>query len=107
MDDGQQEQLAWPARPGQWLSGFDRKSGTAPINDGTEMFGLKSGNGFDDLAIYDTDANRWIDENDPIFKQLQIMTINERGQQELVDLKTAGVGAIYLGSNATQVSPDQ
>lgn len=100
--DGQQEQLAQLGQGSGFLV-FDRnQDGT--INDGTEMFGLKSGNGFDDLAIYDTDANRWIDENDPIFKQLQIMTINERGQQELVDLKTAGVGAIYLGSNATQVS---
>ncbi len=100
--DGQQERIAQLGQGSGFLV-FDRnQDGT--INDGTEMFGLRSGNGFEDLAVYDTDANQWIDENDAIFHQLRVMTVNEDGSQELTDLKTVGVGAIYLGSNATQVS---
>ena len=32
------------------------------INDGKELFGTASGNGFGDLAAYDQDNNGWIDE---------------------------------------------
>lgn len=37
------------------------------INDGNELFGTKSGDGFADLGLYDLDKNGWIDENDNIF----------------------------------------
>ena len=67
------------------------------INNGLELFGAKTGDGFRELEEYDADGNGWIDENDPIFTKLRIMTINEKGEQELYGLKESDVGAIYLG----------
>ena len=67
------------------------------INDGNELFGTKSGDGFKDLAKYDKDRNGWIDEADDIFDDLRIWTKDEQGNDKLLTLKEAGVGAIYLG----------
>lgn len=66
------------------------------IDDGSELFGTKSGNGFADLARFDLDNNSWIDENDAIFNKLRIWN-RENGQNRLVSLGEAGVGALYLG----------
>lgn len=74
------------------------------INDGTELFGTKSGDGFADLMIYDEDHNGWIDENDEIFSKLRIWTKDPEGNDELYYLKEAGVGAICLRKADTQFS---
>ncbi len=80
------------------------KNGDGQINDGSELFGTTSGNGFADLAAYDSDGNGWIDEADAIFRQLKIWIKDENGNDRLLDLKEAGVGALYLGSSDTQFS---
>lgn len=80
------------------------KNGDGIINDGSELFGTKSGNGFADLSAYDRDGNGWIDEADEIFDKLKIWTMNEDGTSTLVGLGKAGVGAIYLGSADTEFS---
>jgi hypothetical protein len=68
------------------------------INDGTELFGTSSGNGFADLSIYDDDQNGWIDENDEIFSKLSIWRPETEGEEEYMSgLLSANVGAIYLG----------
>jgi len=72
------------------------------INDGSELFGTKSGDGFYDLEKYDKDQNGWIDEQDAIFEKLQIWTTNEEGEQVLCDLKDAGVGALCLHKTTTE-----
>lgn len=72
------------------------KNGDGIINDGSELFGTKSGDGFADLAQYDEDGNGWIDENDAIFEKLLIWTKDENGKDELYTLKEAGVGAMCL-----------
>ena len=74
------------------------------INDGSELFGTASGDGFSDLSKYDTDGNGWIDEADEIFDRLVIAYIKEDGTQELVKLKDRDVGAIYLQSAPTEFS---
>ena len=71
------------------------------INNGNELFGTKSGDGFSDLTIYDEDGNGWIDENDDIWNQLKIWTTDENGKDVLYTLKEAGVGAICLQRAAT------
>ena len=78
------------------------KNEDGEINDGLELFGAKTGDGFRELAEYDEDGNGWIDEKDSIFAKLRIMTINEKGEKELYGLKESDVGAIYLGSIGTQ-----
>lgn len=78
------------------------KNGDGKINDGGELFGTKSGNGFADLAAYDDDGNGWIDEDDEIFDKLVIWAKDENGKDVLYHLKDKGVGAICLSSAATE-----
>ena len=78
------------------------KDGNGKIDDGSELFGAKTGNGFYELSLYDDDGNGWIDEADEIFDKLKIMTVDEDGKQRLIDLKKGDVGAIFLGYADTQ-----
>ena len=80
------------------------KNGDGVINDGNELFGPQSGNGFADLAKYDADGNGWIDENDPIWSMLKIWCKNPDGTDTLYTLAEKGVGAICLQNAATEFS---
>ena len=71
------------------------------INNGSELFGPTTGNGFDELASHDADDNGWIDGNDEIFHRLRIMTVDSQGAQSLSTLDDRGIGAIYLGRVST------
>lgn len=77
------------------------KNGDGIINDGNELFGTKSGNGFEDLAAYDTDHNGFIDEGDEIWDKLKIWVTDENGNQQLYSLAEKGVGAICLQNAST------
>jgi hypothetical protein len=66
------------------------------INDGTELFGPESGNGFQELSQYDTDGNGWLDENDPLYEKLMVWSRDQAGNNELISLSQAGVGALFL-----------
>ncbi|NLY74280.1 MAG: hypothetical protein GX075_03150 [Firmicutes bacterium] len=68
------------------------------INNGSELFGAVTGNGFEELSRYDGDQNGWIDEADEIFDRLLIWTKDADGQDSLFALGQKGVGAIYLGN---------
>jgi hypothetical protein len=74
------------------------------INDGSELFGPRTGNGFAELAAYDEDGNGWIDEADEIFDCLRIWTRDAQGNEVLFALGEKGIGAIYLGYADTQFS---
>lgn len=78
------------------------KNGDGRINDGGELFGTKSGNGFAELAAYDDDGDGWIDEDDEIFDKLVIWAKDENGNDKLYHLKDKGVGAICLASASTE-----
>ena len=85
------------------LSGFlayDR-NGDGVINDGSELFGARSGDGFGELSEFDQDGNRWIDENDDIYRNLRIWMVNSDGDPQLFALGEVGVGAIYLNHHDT------
>lgn len=97
--DGKPENISF-VNEGSGLLALDLNE-DGRINDGGELFGPSTGNGFNELAQYDLDGNHWIDENDPIFDRLRIWTRNEAGEEHLLALGVAGVGAIYLGSEAT------
>lgn len=77
------------------------KDADGKINDGTELFGPATGNGFAELAAYDSDGNSWIDENDAIYSKLQVWTKDVNGKDQLQSLKEANVGAIYLDNIST------
>lgn len=79
-------------------------NGDGRINDGSELFGPKSGDGFSDLSHYDGDGNGWIDENDAVFNRLRIWSKDENGKDVLFALGEKGIGAICLGNAATPFS---
>ncbi len=72
--------------------------GNGEIDDGSELFGAKSGDGFKDLAEYDADGNGWIDEADDVFNKLRLWQVHEDGTKTLVPLKDKNIGALYLGN---------
>ena len=77
---------------------FDKNS-DGIINDGNELFGATSGQGFAELAAYDSDGNGWIDENDAIFERLSVWQPD--AENALTSFGQAGVGAIYLHAEQT------
>ena len=97
--DGKEDEISNLAKGSGFLA-YDKNS-DGIINDGSELFGAKSGNGFKDLSAYDIDGNGWIDENDEIYNNLKVWIRNEDGTDTLLSLKEADVGAIYLGSAIT------
>ena len=98
--DGEEEKIS-SLSSGSGFLALD-KNGDGKINDGSELFGTKSGDGFKDLGLYDKDNNGWIDENDEVYEALRIWIRDEEGIDHLMTLKEADVGAIYLGSAATE-----
>ncbi len=98
--DGTEEEIS-SLKSGSGFLALDL-NGDGVINDGGELFGTKSGNGFADLAKYDSDGNGWIDEADDIWKKLLIWTKDEDGSDKLYHLSDLGVGAIGLGNVSTQ-----
>jgi len=100
--DGVEEEISYLNSGSGYLALDKNEDGI--INDGSELFGTQSGDGFKDLVAYDSDNNGWIDENDEIFDKLKIWVTNADGNSTLYSLKEKDVGAIYLGSVNTQFS---
>lgn len=100
--DGRTEQIAL-LKPGSGMLALD-KNGDGSINNGSELFGTKTGNGFAELATYDEDKNGFIDEGDSIYNKLRIWTRDEQGNQQLAALGAKNIGAIYLGHLATPLT---
>ena len=95
--DGKKDEINFVGQGSGFLALDKNQDGT--INDGNELFGPKSGNGFSELAKYDDDKNGWIDENDAIFDGLRIWS-----DDELLGLGEVGIGAIYLGAHSSPYS---
>lgn len=100
--DGKDEQINFVGGGSGFLV-FDR-NGDGKVNNGQELFGPTSGNGFSELAKLDQDRNGWIDENDAAFSQLSVWSKTADGADILQSLREAGVGAIALAHSATPFS---
>ena len=100
--DGTEDEIGSLTAGNGFLALDKNKDGT--INDGSELFGAKTGEGFKELAEYDLDGNGWIDEADEIFDRLLVWTKDEHGHDRLFTLKEAGVGAICLSAMGTEFS---
>lgn len=100
--DGKEDMISFVGKGSGFLA-LD-KNNDGKINDGSELFGTSSGDGFRDLAQYDKDGNGWIDEADEIFSKLKVCYKDVDGNDRLISLKEADVGAIYLGNVDTQFS---
>lgn len=100
--DGNAEKISFAA-PGSAFLALD-KNQDGKINNGKELFGPTSGNGFQELAGFDQDGNHWIDENDAVFADLKVWSKDAQGSDHLLSLKEAGVGALFLGNVSTEFS---
>ncbi|MDD2884512.1 MAG: VCBS repeat-containing protein [Dechloromonas sp.] len=90
--DGQEEQIARLASGSGYLV-FDRNQ-NGRADNGHELFGPRSGDGFAELVSLDQDRNGWIDENDEAYAQLSLWT--PAAGEGLQSLASTGVGAIAL-----------
>lgn len=98
--DGTPDQIA-TLKKGSGFLALD-KNGDGKINDGNELFGTKSGDGFKDLSIYDSNGDGKIDKDDPIYDKLRIWTPDGNGEGKLVGLGEKGVGVIYLNPKESE-----
>ncbi|MGE5384733.1 MAG: VCBS repeat-containing protein [Betaproteobacteria bacterium] len=97
--DGKMENINFVTGGSGFLT-FDRNH-DGKVNNGSELFGPGSGNGFGELAALDDDSNGWIDENDAAYKDLRIWTKDAEGKDILRSLSQANVGAIALAHVGT------
>jgi len=94
--NGHMENIATIASNSAYLA-LD-KNGDGQINNGSELFGALSGNGFAELAQYDEDGNGFIDAADSVFSRLQLFNPGGGAGGTLRSISSAGVEAIYTGS---------
>lgn len=99
--DGKKDQISL-LKSGNGFLALD-KNNNGTIDNGSELFGTKSGDGFADLSKYDDDKNGWIDANDKIFDKLRIWHKTDT-KDELLALGEVGIGAIFLGNIQTPFS---
>lgn len=97
--DGMEEQIHFTG-PNSGFLAVDRND-NGVVDDGSELFGPTTGDGFTELAAHDADNSEWIDESDPIYSQLRVWSRDEAGNDQLLALGQRGVGAIYLGHVTT------
>lgn len=100
--NGSEEQIYFAGGGSAFLA-LDKNT-DGQINNGGELFGAITGNGFAELAVYDDDDNGFIDEGDSIFQQLRLYNKSAEGEDQLSTLQEAGVGAFYLGYSSTPFS---
>ncbi|MCC2606855.1 hypothetical protein [Planctobacterium marinum] len=97
--DGQQDTIHFATGQSGFLA-LDRNNNSL-IDDGSELFGAKTGNGFAELAQYDEDQNGFIDAGDSVFSRLQFYQKNALGEDQLSNISELGIGALYLGQQAS------
>ncbi len=100
--DGRDEAIPFVGS-GSGLLVFDANS-DGQVNDGRELFGPTTGNGFAELSRLDGDNNGWIDEQDTAYQRLGIWMKAADGTDVLTGLKESGVGAIFTGYADTAFS---
>ncbi len=100
--DGEMDSINF-VKPGSGFLTLDRNQ-DGKVNDGRELFGAMSGDGYAELAALDEDGNGWIDENDSAYKDLRVWSKDAQGNDQLQTLQAANVGAISLAQMATPYS---
>lgn len=80
----------------QFYLAYDRNR-DAQVNDGSELFGPKTGQGYAELAQYDENGNGFIDPGDDIWQYLYLW----RPKQAMQNMTEAKLGAFSVSSAAT------
>ncbi|OHC65297.1 MAG: hypothetical protein A2040_08135 [Rhodocyclales bacterium GWA2_65_19] len=97
--DGTLEQMRLPGAGSAFL--FLDRNHNGMADNGSELFGPETGNGFNELARLDSDHNGWIDGADPAFADLMLWQAADEGQSSVRRLDEAGVGALATAAAAT------
>jgi hypothetical protein len=95
--DGTAEQISFVSPGSGGFMALDRNR-DGIVNDGGELFGALTGNGFGELSGFDEDGNGWIDAGDSIYADLSVWEKDDQGNDRLVALADTGIGAIYLNA---------
>ena len=90
--DGTTEQVRLPSGNAALLFADRNHNGRA--DNGSELFGPQSGDGFAELALLDTDGNGWIDGGDAAYADLMLWQLADDGTESVRSLADAGVGAL-------------
>jgi hypothetical protein len=99
-NDGKKESMRLPDASSGLL--FLDKNHNGVADNGSELFGPQSGNGFSDLAKLDDDHNGWIDEGDAAYKDLKLWQSGDQPAGRVQTLAQAGVGAMATTSVQTE-----
>lgn len=99
--DGKQDITSF-ATGGDALLAID-KNGNGKIDNGTELFGDQTGfaNGFEALAQYDDNLDGVINEEDAVFDQLELVSVNSQGEFVQHSLASTDVSSISLNYQNT------
>lgn len=97
-NDGNLEWMRLPDAGSAFLF-IDRNHNGRPDN-GSELFGPETGNGFAELARLDSDRNGWIDGADSAFSDLALWQAGDQGPC-VQRLDEAGIGALATVSAIT------
>jgi hypothetical protein len=96
------EQISFVGKGSGFLF-FDRNQ-DGIVNNGGELFGPATGSGFNELARLDHDGNGWMDENDPLFAELQIWMKDTAGNDYFARLPRK-ILAQYIFLRSIRSSP--
>jgi hypothetical protein len=88
--DGSADALRHLSNGSRYLGADFNRNGR--IDDGGELFGPTSGNGFADLAAHDDDHNGFIDRGDAIWDLLRLWTGDDAKPALLAQWKIAAIG---------------
>lgn len=99
--DGKTEDVRMPGGDTAILFRDINHNGRA--DDGSELFGPRTNDGFSELAALDIDGNGWIDDGDAAFADLMLWQIGEGEGDEgrTRSLAAAGIGALSTASAET------
>ncbi len=98
-NDGATESMRMPAGNAAVLFHDRNRNGVA--DNGSELFGPQSGNGFAELAQLDGDGNGWIDEGDAAYADLKLWQLSDDGESRVRSLVEAEIGALATQSEET------
>lgn len=99
-NDGQKDQVSFATGGSGFL--FLDRNGNGALDNGSELFGAKTGNGFGELAMFDDDGNGFIDSGDAIYAQLKLASRNEAGEDTISSLTERNIGALGLQAVNTE-----
>lgn len=98
-NDGATESMRMPAANAAVLFHDRNRNGVA--DNGSELFGPQSGDGFAELAQLDGDGNGWIDAGDAAYADLKLWQLGDDGASRVRSLAEAEISALATQSEET------